>query len=78
MSAEVSAPSCDGSGKPARKFWQCKACASVVYGINWRLCMQMKQFHRTPTGGECRAVNFDLLGTEAPEGSTPVEAMNNT
>lgn len=60
-----------------RKHWQCRVCSAVVYGIVWGDCIKGKQFHQTPSGGECRAVNFDMLPDGPPDGSNPVEAKSN-
>lgn len=50
--------------------WKCRACGSIVVGINWSRTIKGKQFHATPTGGECRAVNFDQLTELGPDDVT--------
>lgn len=52
------------------KVWKCTACGSFVRGINWRECLKGKQYHATPTGGECRAVNFDQVPNPTAEDLT--------
>lgn len=53
------------------KCWKCKACGSVVTGIDWTKTLAGRVAHHTPTGGECRAVNFDMM-SQTPEAGTPI------
>lgn len=39
--------------------WKCKACGAKVTGDVVDKAIRGVGFHTTPTGGECRAANFD-------------------
>ena len=47
--------------KPKGNVWKCNVCGSVVTGVNWREALKGHHVHKTPTGAECRAVNFSQV-----------------
>lgn len=63
-----------GKGIGSGKYWKCNCCGAFVTDIDWGEWVRGNQYHKTPTGGECRATNAELVNS-LPEGATVVASL---